>query len=184
MPYGGAHSEMGTYNHLLRLSEQCFLEVIAIDPAAAAPSAPRWFGLDATEAVRAAWIEGRRLRGWVARTGDIASVEAAHAEILGERRRISRGERSWLFLVPADGSLPLDGVAPSVIDWGERGCPAPAMPQLGADLVSLRLEHPDPDHVRALYRDLGVANPPEVRQGRQIRYEARIATENGIKTLS
>jgi hypothetical protein len=68
IPYGGAHPEMGTHNHLLRLSDATFLEVIAIDPAAKPPARPRWFGLDDADAVRSAWEDGRRLRGWVART--------------------------------------------------------------------------------------------------------------------
>lgn len=45
---GGAHVLMGTHNRLLRLAggERLYLELIAIDPAAAPPSRPRWFGLD------------------------------------------------------------------------------------------------------------------------------------------
>ncbi|TWA91006.1 glyoxalase-like protein [Bradyrhizobium stylosanthis] len=41
-PAGGAHPLMGTHNHLLRLSETSFLEVIAPDPSAPAPTRPRW----------------------------------------------------------------------------------------------------------------------------------------------
>jgi Glyoxalase-like domain len=32
IPFGGAHPLMGTHNHLLRLGETLFLEVIAPDP--------------------------------------------------------------------------------------------------------------------------------------------------------
>src|SRR5204862_2458991 len=46
MPYGGKHPRMGTHNHLLRLGERVYVEVIAIDPSAPAPSRPRWFQLD------------------------------------------------------------------------------------------------------------------------------------------
>jgi hypothetical protein len=43
---GGRHVAMGTHNRVLKLGARAYLEVIAIDPAAAAPSRPRWFGLD------------------------------------------------------------------------------------------------------------------------------------------
>ena len=127
--------------------------------------------------------KGHRLRGWVAQTDDFDFVLARHGALLGQKTRVSRGDRSWLFSVPSDGSLPVDGVAPSVIDWGSRGCPAPAMPDLGANLVSFTIEHPDPVWVIDLYERLGVANPPEVRKGIRVRYRAMIDTPGGTKEL-
>jgi len=183
IPYGGAHPQMGTHNHLLRLSDESFLEVIAIDPAAKAPDRPRWFGLDDANAVRAAWEEGRRLRGWVARTRDLDTVLARHGDLLGQQTRVSRGDRSWLFAVRPDGSLPAGGVAPSVIDWGDRGCPAPAMRDLGARLVAFVIEHPDPARVTDLYEQLDVENTPQVRKGLQHRYRATIETSSGVREL-
>lgn len=183
MPAGGKHPEMGTHNLLLRLGEAVFLEVIAVDPAARRPAGPRWFGLDGSDAVQAAWDDGRRLRGGVAQTGDLDAVLARHGAVLGKKTRITRGDRSWLFAVPADGALPGDGIAPSVMDWGARGSPAPAMADLGATL-SFHVEHPDPDRVTALYAGLGVVDAPEVRPGAQMRYRAVIRTPGGIKELS
>ena len=47
---GGQHPQMGTHNRLLKIETADFplayLEIIAIDPAAAPPGRPRWFGLD------------------------------------------------------------------------------------------------------------------------------------------
>lgn len=183
MPFGGEHPQMGTHNLLLRLGDAVFLEVIAVNPAAPAPKRARWFGLDDTESVLSAWNEGRRLRAWVAQTRAFDSVLAAHGAWLGESVRVSRGDRSWRFIMRQDGSLPADGVAPPVIDWGERGNPASAMPDHGATLESFIIEHPDPDGVLSLYERMGVTDPPEVRQGERFRYRATIRTPGGVREL-
>ena len=46
---GGKHKLMGSHNALLRLGARTYLELLAIDPAAAQPARPRWFGLDAPD---------------------------------------------------------------------------------------------------------------------------------------
>jgi len=183
MPYGGAHPEMGTHNHLLRLNADTFLEIIAIDATAKRPAGPRWFGLDNAHAVQSDWDDGRRLRGWVARTCDLDTALSGRGDLLGHKTYVSRGDRSWFFSVPKDGSLPADGVAPSVIDWGDRGTPAPAMPDLGARLIAFIIEHPDPAEVTKLYERLGVLSAPQVHKGAQIRYRATIDTPSGIREL-
>ena len=182
MQAGGKHPEMGTHNRLLRLGD-IFLEVIAVDPDAKTPTRPRWFDLDDAAAIKAAWDDGRRLRGWVARTDDFDAVFARQSDLLGRKTRISRGDRSWLFSLRPDGALPAGGVAPSLIDWGGRFCPAADMPDLGASLVSFAIEHPDPVWVTELYEKLAVANPPEVLKGAKFRYRATIKTPGGTKEL-
>jgi Glyoxalase-like domain len=183
IPYGGAHPEMGTHNHLLRLSDDTFLEVIAIDPAAKPPARPRWFGLDDANAVRSAWENGLRLCGWVARTRDLDAALARHGDLLGQQTRVSRGDRSWLFAVRPDGALPAGGVAPSVMDWGDRGSPAPAMRDLGARLAAFAIEHPDPAWVAELYRRLDIEDAPQVHKGSGFRYRATIETPRGLSEL-
>lgn len=180
-PPGGKHPDMGTHNHLLRLGHQLYLEVIAIDPDAPVPHRPRWFGLSNQDAIRAAWQDNRRLGGWVARTTRIAQI-AAH-ENLGEVLRLSRGDLTWLMTVPPDGSLPMAGVAPTLIDWGNRD-PPNIQPDLGATLVEFSIEHPDPDFIRQLYERLQVANPPVIRRGAHLRYTAIIDTPQGRKVLT
>lgn len=183
MPFGGRHPEMGTINHLLRLGEDVFLEVIAIDPEAARPSYPRWFGLDDVARVRSDWDAGRRLRTWVSRTSELDATLAKHAPRLGVRRRVSRGDRTWSFGVREDGSLPLDGLAPCLIDWGERGCPAADMPELGARLSSFAAEHPDPAAAERVCRDLGLEGIVAFRHGPRFRYETVIETPHGPRVL-
>ncbi len=184
MPAGGKHGQMGTHNLLLRIGDAVFLEVIALDPDAPAPRRPRWFGLDDADTVRAEWDAGRRLRSWIAQADDLDAVMVRHAGMLGEKIAVSRGDRSWEFIVTPDGSLPMGGAAPPVIDWGQRGNPAPDMPDLGVKLVSFQIEHPEPDRVRGIYADLGIIDPPEVMPGARLRYRAIIQTPDGVRELT
>jgi hypothetical protein len=184
VPFGRRHQDMGTHNHLLRLGKSVYLEIIAVDPGAPRPPHPRWFGLDNQDAVRAAWDNGFRLRGWVARTIDIESVLAEHEGLLGRKTRLAGAGSFFFFSIPADGSLPLGGVAPSVIDRGGRPPSVAAMADLGAELRAVVIEHPQPDDVAELYAKLGIDTPPEVRQGEHFRYRATIQTGDGLRELS
>src|SRR5699024_10880801 len=82
---GGGHPRMGTHNRVLRLGDTMYLEVIAVDPGAAAPSRPRWFGLDALSCTARP-----RLAGWVSRAQDIRAAGAAATEALGRIESMSR----------------------------------------------------------------------------------------------
>jgi len=183
VPAGGKHPEMGTHNHVLRLGNNVFLEVIAVDPDAERPERSRWFGLDAIEDVEAAWARGDCLAGWVARTNNLSEVLDRHGDLLGQATRVSRGDRSWLIAVRTDGRHPADGAAPAVIDWGERGAPTAAMPDLGCRLVNFIIEHPDPTFVRRLYADMDIVGGPTIREGPRLRYRAVIATPAGHRAL-
>lgn len=184
MPSGRKHPDMGTHNHVLRLGDDVYLEVIAIDLTAPAPTQARWFGLDDRDAVRAAWDSGHRLRGWVARTQQIDAVLAQHGHLLGRKTQLSAGAAPpYFFAIPPGGALPLAGVAPSVIDRGQRPPPIAAMPDLGARLARFTIEHPDPYSVEALYAALDAKHAPQVQKGDAVRYRADIRTPFGMKTL-
>ncbi|MCW8914712.1 MAG: VOC family protein [Magnetovibrio sp.] len=181
---GGQHPQMGTHNRLLRLGDDIFLEVIAIDPKAQAPVYPRWFGLDERDTVRSNWDQGLRLRAWVAQTQVMDEVLIGHSAMLGHKVEVSRGDRSWHFSVRPDGLLPMGGAIAPVIDWGVRGNPAPDMEDLGAELVRFGMEHPDPSVVNILLDRLEVLNPPTVIEGKNLRFFADIGTPNGIRRLT
>ncbi|CAN7425552.1 VOC family protein [Acidovorax sp. LjRoot66] len=184
MPQGRKHPDMGTHNHLLRLGDDVYLEVITIDPAAPPPVDARWFGLDDRDAVQTAWDAGLCLRGWVARTQQMDAVLAQHGHLLGRKAQLSAGAAPpYFFAIPAGGALPLAGVAPSVIDRGQRPPPIASMPDLGARLARFTIEHPEPDMVLAVYAGLGIENAPHVEKGDRLRYRAEIRTPAGIKAL-
>lgn len=120
MQPGGKHPRMGTHNLLLRLGD-CYLEVIAPDPDAPPPTRPRWFGLDELGS-----DAEPRLAHWVARTRGLAEADARLMQTFGRIESMSRGTLAWQISIHADGQLPLSGVLPSLIDWGDarhpRGC--------------------------------------------------------------
>jgi hypothetical protein len=182
VPFGRLHRDMGTHNHLLRLGEAVYLEIIAADPDAPRPARPRWFGLDDQTAVRTDWESGRRLRGWVARIADIDALLPEHESVLGRKVELS-GSTPFFFAIPDDGSLPLDGVAPSVIDRQGRPPSVAAMADTGAVLQSLIIEHPEPERIAALYRRLRIEAAPEIHPGDRFRWRALIRTPGGLKEL-
>ena len=184
VPFGRRHDYMGTHNHVLRLGEAVYLEIVALDPEGHAPGFARWFGLDDQASVRAAWDEGFRLRGWVARTEEFDAVLAGREAWLGRKVELTAGSASFFFSIAPDGSLPRGGAAPSIIDRKGRPPPVAGMADLGARLRSFTLEHPEPGAIADMHRELGVDHPPSVLPGPRVRYRATIETAEGIRTLT
>lgn len=137
MQPGGQHPRMGTHNSLLKLGDQCYLEVIAIDPNAAHPQRPRWFELDTLAANSAP-----RLAGWVMRTNDIQTVAQLSQLNVGPVEEMSRGTLEWQITIPVDGRFVCDGIAPSVIQWKGQIHPASSLPDSNVSLVRLEARHP------------------------------------------
>lgn len=184
VPFGTRHAYMGTHNHRLQLGDGIYLEIVALDPDGVTPGRPRWFGLDDREKVRADWEDGRRLRGWVASASAIGSVLATRRAIFGDGVPLPPADPAFEFSIPSDGALPLDGAAPSLIDHRCDPTLMAEIPDLGARLLSLSLEHPDPAAIETLYRTLGIDRPPSVVRGPVTRYRARIETPGGVKELT
>jgi hypothetical protein len=184
VPFGRRHGYMGTHNHLLQLGDTVYLEIVALDPDAARPPRTRWFGLDDQKAVKADWDAGRRLRGWVARTDKIDVVLTGREDIFGKKVSLPWTNPSFDFAIPADGALPLDGAAPSIIDRRGKPRSMATIADLDARLRSFSLEHNDAAAISALYRELSIDRPPAIIQGNELRYRAQIETHAGVKELS
>jgi len=184
VPFGSRHDYMGTCNHRLQLGGSVYLEIVALDPNGTAPGRARWFGLDDQAQVRTDWEGGRRLRGWVANAEALEAVAAAQGAIFGEVVALPPENPSFAFTIPRDGSLPLDGAAPSIIDHRGDASYIATIPDLGARLTSFTLEHPDPAEIEALYRSLAIDRPPVIVQGPKLRYQAMIETPSGMRELT
>jgi Glyoxalase-like domain len=184
VPFGSRHDYMGTHNHRLQLGDSTYLEIVALDPEGINPGRSRWFGLDDQKQIRTDWEEGRRLRGWVANTEMIDFILSTHAIVFGEKVLLPAAAPNFSFTIPKDGTLPLDGAAPSLIDHQGDTSYIAKIPDLGARLSSLTLEHPHPASVEALFHELLVDRPPKVIHGPKLRYRAAIETLTGIRELT
>jgi hypothetical protein len=151
---GGEHPLMGTHNCLVRLGATTYLEGLAINPAAPKPEHARWFGLDVLEE-----NSPPRLAAWVLRVDDIQAALAASPVPLGRIEPLSRGDLHWLITIPEDGSLPMDGVAPLLIQWQPGPHPASRMVESGCSLLNLDGFHLQAQTIAAMLKALHFAGP-------------------------
>jgi hypothetical protein len=175
---GGSHIGLGTRNALLALGPATYLEIIAPDPEQTTYRKPRLLGIDD--------LTAPKLAAWVAKADDLeqlASKELSGGLRLGEVLSGSRlnpdgVELTWRFTDPF--TVIAGGTIPFFIDWGQSPHPA-AQAAPGASLVSLRAEHPEPEHVRALLDQLGLNLP--VSKGPKAALVATIECPKGIVEL-
>ena len=156
---GGKHAFMGTHNRLLNLSSPafpaCYLEIIAIDPDAAAPTRPRWFGMD-DPGLRARVQSAPRLVHFVARSNAIDDLHAALAavgqdagQIVAAERQTPQGLLTWRLALQLDGNFAGRGALPTMIEW--RGAhPTDSMPASPVGLAAIHLAGLPEQAVRAL----------------------------------
>ena len=182
VPFGTRHHYMGTHNHRLQVGENVYLEIVALDPGGVDPGRARWFGVDDSRQVRSDWEQKRRLRGWVAAVVGIEGFVGRRPEF-GEVVQLPFDDPEFAFAIPADGSLPLGGVLPSLIDHRDDPTRMSDIPDLGARLISFSLQHREQEKIRTIYGGLKIDRPPEIRTGAVFRYEAEIETPDGLRTL-
>jgi hypothetical protein len=173
---GGQHRSMGTHNALLSLGD-VYVEVIAIDPAVAAPLRPRWFSLD-DPTMQHRLSTGPQLIHWVARTRDISHLSKAPVIDM------QRSPYHWRITVHDDGQLPAGGVVPTLIQWQQGGHPLAVLPDSGLRLRQLRLQHPN----QGLFTKVMARFPFDderivVGTGPSIRIQAEIETPAGLVLL-
>lgn len=175
---GGEHPRMGTHNLLLRLGDAMFLEVIACNPAAEKPARPRWFSLDTLKNETPPM-----LKAWVVRTADIHSTSIACSESAGDIEPMSRGKNNWLITIPKDGSLPIMGGGPALIQWQAGSHPASQLIDFGLSLAKLQIFHPEPERLSDFLSSISLEGVVEVLYGSKTRMLAYINTPQGIREL-
>ena len=182
LPKGSKHTAMSTHNCVAQAGNECFLEIIAIDPDAPDPGRTRWFTLD-DAATQARLAERPRALCWVVGTDDLDGVIAKSPVALGEVVLFTRGERSWRLTVPDDGSLPEDGLLPAFIEWSPGPHPSSGMQDLGIALQTVKLSHPDPAWLTDVLAKLGVDHLTEVTEGPRKALSFALSSPNGAVVL-
>ncbi len=177
VPVGGEHPLMGTKNHLMSLGEACFLEIIAIDPAALAPARPRWFDLDRRGDVPA------RLEHWLVGTPDLDATIAEAGALAGKTLKQTRGDLTWHLSVRPDGALPLGGAFPSFLQWPRGPHPAHRMADLGCRLVELEIRHPEAERISNFLAGRLSDKRVVIVAGADVTLRASIKTPAGLREL-
>lgn len=167
VPLGGKHPIMNTHNAVMRLGEGIYLEVISIDPEAGPAACPRWFALDDPQMQARLRSDGPSLVAWIARSADIAGTVAASSVTLGEVRQMSRGTLQWQIAVRPDGSLPLGGAFPLVIEWPSGPHPSVRMADLGVRFGGLTLRAGRAEELKAALASIGADGLVEVKSLRR-----------------
>ena len=175
---GGEHPRMGTHNLFVRLGDSVFLEIIACNPNAEKPKRPRWFALDNLNSDSLA-----KLRTWVVRTENIKNTVEKSSEYLGDIEPMSRGDTTWLITIPKDGSIPLAGGAPPLIEWHVDGHPAIKMTDFGLSLTKLLITHPEPEKLSRVLDSIILKGAVEITYAKEVKITAIIDTPAGEKEL-
>ncbi len=195
---GGEHPLFGTHNRVLAIAAEAFplayLEIIAIDPAAArtareAAGQRRWFDMDDEALRERVAVQGPRLIHWVARVPDLqaavtrlAMLEIDRGELLHASRMTPRGRLEWQISVRPDGRRLFDGCLPTLIEWGAVH-PAASLPPRGLELRSLALRHPRAGALAEACAAAGL-DGLDIRPDVQPAIEAVLTTPRGAVTLS
>ncbi|WP_022664953.1 VOC family protein [Desulfospira joergensenii] len=185
MPYGGVHTKMGTHNHLMRIGNDAFLEIIAINHDIAPPNRPRWFGLDDPFIRQQIKIQPSLLT-WVVNTRNIKNLMRQSAFSFGKAELISRGNLSWYFGLPDDGRLLAGGMLPYAIEWQTDKHPSVNMADLGCSFYSLEIYHSYPRWLQSALSSVGASDLVKVNTlpKNEVPYMiAYINAPNGIKKL-
>jgi hypothetical protein len=194
---GGAHPLFGTHNRLLRLhtetGQACYLEIIAIDPAAtpqrAAPLA-RWFDLDHPALHKQLREQGPQLVHWVLRVPDIHATLANwqaqgldRGPALTASRPTPQGLLQWRISVRGDGQRLMGGALPTLIEWGDVH-PCDAMPDSGLTLSAITLHAPDTTALQSALAAAKLNNPAVQLHSAPAGLSARLRTPRGDITVT
>ena len=170
---------MVTHNALLKLGSSTYLEVIAINPDLQKPDRPRWFSLDKLSAT-----EKPKLLTWVAFTNDIKQATENSSLTFGNIETMNRADLNWLITIPADGGLPYDGIAPSLIQWSNELHPASKLSDVGCLLASIEGFHPSAKTINDALNSIGFNgnfSVTQIGESENPHLIAYVQTPNGIR---
>jgi len=179
---GGEHVSMATHNKLWSLGPSCYLELIAINSDAPAPSRPRWFGLDDPD-IQDSLASGPRLLNWAVRVDDIDQIVKDCPVNIGTIHTLSRGDFSWKVAIREDGALIHQGHIPLVIEWLTPH-PASKLADQGLGFSRLKAHRSEKTGVIKALDSIGAADLIKIEDGSVTAgIMAEISTDDGNVSL-
>ncbi len=151
--YGGRHLTKGTHNAIFKIGPHSYFEILAPDPENKDISAPRWMGIDL--------IKEPRITRWAIKSFAIekeATILSNYRSDYGSAQSGSRALKdgsmlSWQLTDPL--SKPAIEVVPFLLDWQDSIHPSTSLSD-NCELKAIRLEHPDPDHIKEVTAPLNL----------------------------
>ena len=174
---GGVHEGVGTHNMLLGLGANCYIEVIAPDPAQKQPEHPRPFDLD-DPSVKQMLDAEPRLLAYVARTPALdAMVARLGPARSGEVRAMTRGDLTWRMAFPPQRQ-DMDNLIPALIQWNGKNA-ASRLKDSHWRLHAMEAEHPEYDAVRVALSERGLDDQVKVRHSPHARLIVHLRHKDG-----
>ena len=134
----GYHKNMGTHNRVIRISDEVYLEVVAIDPKIKNIKNKKWFNLDNLN-LQSKLKKSPQIIGYVIENKDM-SISKYYDPFF----EASRANFRWQFAMPTSKNNILDsqiietGVIPSLISWKSEK-PIYQMKKNQFELISLEI---------------------------------------------
>lgn len=170
----GRHLQWGTWNAMLSLGDDCFFEIIAIDPSQSRRE-KYILGLEnLTESKMYRWVaKSDRIDQQIERARNAGFSIGEKQD--GERVKPDGSKLKWTLTDPmADEG---NGLIPFLIDWKDSPHPGASTPT-GCELINIRATHPKADQIRQMLRVLDLEL--DVQRGENISLTVELQTPNGI----
>lgn len=178
--YGGRHMTQGTHNAILDLSENCYLEILAVDKENKTISHNRWMGIDL--------VQRPMITRWALKSKDLISdqqylqsVDSNLGQIVeGSRKTPVGNQLAWRMLLPL--AEPVVEILPFMVDWSSSDThPTQNLPK-GCTLKSFALRTPDTSRVHTTLSSILEAEP-ELEFAEEPQILVTIEGPSGIVTL-
>lgn len=165
---------------MINLSNECYLEIIAIDPDHQDVQRNRWMGIDL--------LESPKLIRWAIKSDNLQNDQTILRKFNSEMGKIQPGSRQtasgnllkWELIMPL--STPEVEVIPFVLDWSQSEMhPTEVLEPTPFKLKKIQLTHPEPEKISQLLNELDVK--AALTKGVAPTIHAQLQGANGIPII-
>jgi len=151
----GYHKDMGTHNRVIKISNEVYLEVVAIDPNINNLKNRKWFNLDNPN-LQLKLKKSPQIIGYV-----IEKMDINMSKYYDPFFAVSRANYRWQFAMPTykknilDSKIVETGIIPSLISWKSEK-PINQMKKNQFELISFEIEFSKTQkHFNAFFKSFG-----------------------------